>query len=341
MRIAFLQDNHNHPGYTHASLTTSGAGGTESSVIHLATALARLGHDVFALNRLDTRSVEYGVTWVPLAMADAVPPCDIAVGVNSSRVLWSVRAKRTVVWLHNPPSTRAQLKRRTLAALLYQRPHAVMLGEYQSRLLHRLLPYAGRSILHHGIADDFFSPFADTRPRRPRAIFTSQPSRGLDFVVHAWRKISKAVPDAELHVFHPQARKAEAAALCKTGERIVLRGSVPRNELAHALRSARVMLIPGVADETFCLAAAEATASGVPIVTLGDGALSERVKHGATGLIASDLEGFTVGAVRLLTDDVLWMNLHRRCVSDPNLATWGKRAKEWQSLFETLLHPER
>ena len=44
------------------------------------------------------------------------------------------------------------------------------------------------------------------------------------------------------------------------------------------------MLVPGHKGEVFCLAAEEAKALCVPIVTMGFGSLSERVDHLKTGL---------------------------------------------------------
>ncbi len=192
-------------------------------------------------------------------------------------------------------------------------------------------------MLYHGLGDAFFLKEAEKSPRKPRAIFTSQPSRGLDFVASCWRQIAGSVPSAELHVFCPQSWQAEAARRCAGGSNIVIRGSVSRDELAAELRSARAMLIPGVKDETFCLAAAEATASGVPIVTLGEGALGERVKHGETGYIAATSEQFSQFAALLLRDDALWMKQHRACLADDSLTGWGKRAEQWERLFARLL----
>lgn len=337
LTIAFLQDNHNHPGYTSASLRTQGVGGTESSVIYLAERLAARGHRVYALNRLDAATGDGGVLWMPLQDKDSLPPVDVAIGINSARILSGVRSRRVISWLHNPPTKKQQLKRRNLWALIRHRPHAVVLGSYQSQLLPEWLPYAGRSIISHGVADAFFLAAPERTPRPPIAVFTSQPKRGLDFVIEAWANIHAAVPAAELHVFCPQAREEEAAKIMAGSPGAVIRGSVSRAQLSHELRAARVMLIPGVTDETFCLAAAEATASGVPIVTLGIGALSERVTQGETGFISPAAGDFTSHAISLLTRDDLWLKMHENCVMDPSLGTWEKRAADWEALFARLL----
>jgi glycosyltransferase involved in cell wall biosynthesis len=334
--IAFLQDNHNHPAYRGASLLAGGIGGTESSVIQLAEALAARGHTVYALNRLDLTAQERGVTWMPLRDMKALPPIDIAIGVNSTRIFSGLRARKKITWLHNPPTLRQQLKRRNLFALLRHRPHAVLLGEYHSGLLHSWLPYSDRSIIFHGVAENFFLREPEQRPRPPRAIFASQPKRDLAFATEAWAEIRARAPDAELHVFCPQAKEREAAQACGGKPGVIIRGSVSRAQLGEELRAARVMLIPGVADETFCLAAAEATAAGVPIVTRGAGALAERVQQGETGFISPAIDDFIRNAVRLLTEDDLWLKMHGACAAHPALASWNERAADWEALFKKL-----
>jgi glycosyltransferase involved in cell wall biosynthesis len=336
LSIAFLHNNHNHPGYTGAAIETGGVGGTESSVIHLAEALVSRGHHVFALNRLSAPSLFAGVQWLPLGRKDTLPPLDAAIGINSTRLFQGLKALCKINWFHNPPTLKQQLKYRNLGALLRHRTHAVLLGDYHSGLLHSWLPYSGRSIIFHGVGDEFFVRSPEAAPRAQRAIFTSQPKRGLDFVAGLWSSIQARVPLAELHVFCPQQKEREAASTCCSKPGIVIRGSVSRAALAQELRQARVMLIPGVADETFCLAAAEAAASGVPLVTRGTGALAERVQHGQTGFISPDPGAFIENAVQLLTSDDLWKRMHARCVGHPALASWNKRAAEWEALFSML-----
>jgi glycosyltransferase involved in cell wall biosynthesis len=338
LSIAFLHNNHNIPAYTGAAMETGGINGTESSVIHLAEALVSRGHRVFALNRLNTPSVFAGVQWLPLGSKAALPLLDAAISINSTRLFHGLKVRSKINWLHNPPTLKQQLKYRNLGALLRYRPRAVLLGDYHSKLLHSWLPYSGRSIIFHGIGEEFFVRSPEEAPRAQRAIFTSQPKRGLDFVAGLWSSIRARAPLAELHVFCPQSKEREAACAYGGKPGIVIRGSVTQAALAQELRQARVMLIPGVTDETFCLAAAEATASGVPLITRGIGALSERVQHDETGFICPDPDGFVENAVRLLTGDDLWTRMHARCVANPALVTWDKRAAQWEALLKKLGH---
>ena len=76
--------------------------------------------------------------------------------------------------------------------------------------------------------------------------------------------------------------------------------------LAHT----RVVLAPGHVSETFCLAAAEAIAMGVPVVTLGIGSLKERVRDGVDGFVCANFAEMAARTRALLTDDTLWLRMH-------------------------------
>ena len=69
------------------------------------------------------------------------------------------------------------------------------------------------------------------------------------------------------------------------------------------LKNSRVMLNPGHKGEVFCLAAIEAQELCLPIVTMGYGALKERVEHGVTGYIAQNMEQFIDYSLDILNND--------------------------------------
>ncbi len=114
---------------------------------------------------------------------------------------------------------------------------------------------------------------------------------------------------------------------------VVLRGGLPQPELVSELQTARVLFCPGHRDETYCNAAAEATASGLPVVTRGHGSLSERVRDGKTGFIAETADAFAARTIALLRDNSLWLSQHASALADSGLKSWDERAKEWEAAF--------
>ena len=75
------------------------------------------------------------------------------------------------------------------------------------------------------------------------------------------------------------------------------------------------MLIPGHKGEVFCLAAEEARALCLPIVTLGYGSLYERVEHNVTGYIAKNITEFIHYTHKLLNDDDLYKKFRKNLYS--------------------------
>ncbi len=331
--IVFLHDGTDFSGET---LRHSSMGGTESSIVQLAEALARRGHDVSVFNGVKKPVQEFSVSWQPIAEAPQRASGEIGIAVGSPRAFRDLSFASNVLWLHNPTKIRREIRRGNVLPLLRARPALVVLGAYHAAHVPRWLPVRSRTVLHHGIHPDFFQKTPRADPPPPRAIFTSQPYRGLDRVLHLWKNVKGRVPDAVLEVFAPKAHQAEANAKLAEIEGVAFRGSIPRAGIAAELAGTRVQLTPGHHDETYCLAAAEATAAGVPIVTFGIGALAERVRNRETGFIVRNNAEFIDRTVMLLTQDAVWRAMHEACLSEAALTTWDARAEEWEQFFLNL-----
>ena len=320
-------------------------GGAETAFVALAEALAARGHRVEARNRCRAAVVHKGVRWAPLSR-DLPAACDLYIGNRSHRVIGLVRRTgRRVFWLHNPGF---YLKKpRNLWRLAWYRPTLVVTGAYHAATIPRWLPCGGCEIIPYGILERFRAA-SPREPPPPRAIFTSNPLRGLDWLLDLWvARIEPAVPQAELHIYAgggvygladtPQGRQMEEAlaradALAASGVRRF--APVGRKALAAALSGARVMLYRGDPGETFCLALAEAQAMGVPAVVKPLGSTSERVIDGATGRVTEDDDAFVAAAVALLREDGLWRRWHLAALACQRGLSWDTVAGR----FEALMH---
>ena len=140
---------------------------------------------------------------------------------------------------------------------------------------------------------------APRAPPPPVAIFASNPLRGLDWLLDLWAaRIRPALPLAELHLYTGAATYGGDARLAARAAPVLARAAgmagqgvrvfdpLPRPVLAARLSEARLMLYRGDPGETFCLALAEAQASGLPAVVTPLGAVAERVADGVTGVVA-------------------------------------------------------
>ena len=320
---------------------TAPLGGAETAFVALAEALAARGHQVDARNRCVAAVCHNGVHWAPLS--EGVPPgCDLYIGSRGHRVIGLVRqARRRLFWLHNPAG---YLKKpRNLWRLARYRPILVTTGTYHAATVPRWLPCAGREIIPYGVLDGFRAAAPREAPP-PLAIFTSNPLRGLDWLLDLWvTRIAPAVPHAQLHIYagaavYGSVREPRMDRVLERAGQLATHGvrrfaPVGRAQLAAALSGARVMLYRGDPGETFCLSLAEAQAMGVPGVVQALGSAPERVIDDETGRVATDDDTFAMAAIAALRDDELWRRWHLGALGRQSGSSWDSVAARFEALM--------
>ena len=320
-------------------------GGVETAAVCLTRGLARRGHQVMVRNNCAAPMVHDGVDWAPLS--DGLPDtADIYIANRGDKLLGLMpRARRTVFWIHNP--ARYLLKWRFLGKLWRLRPPIVFIGDYHATTYPRWAPDGGRIVIPYGIDETFSTAEPAGDPPGPRAVFTSNPLRSLDWLLELWTgRILPRVAGAELHLICGPATygaygAAKAGAMEAVLDRaraladhgVVVSPPVPKAQLSRELRASRVMLYRGDVNETFCLAVGEAQAMGVPAVVGKLGSVVERVIDGETGFVAGDEEAFADAAVRLLTDDDLWRRQQQCALAHRRRWGWPEAAAEFERLI--------
>ena len=325
------------------SLELGPLGGAETSFIEMANALAARGHRVRVFNQCRDAVDHRGVEWRPLSQG--VPDaCDLYIANRSHKLIRLASGARSrIFWIHNPAGY--LLKWRYQWKLAAMRPTIVFSGASHAGTYPSWAMDGGRETVPYGVTEIFCHGEARDAPP-PRAVFTSNPLRSLDWVLDAWEaNIRPAVPDAQLHVFAGSATYgavgqskadkmgpilARAANLEAAG--VVLRGPVPKDRLVAELSEARVLLYRGDIGETFCSAVAEAQAMGVPAVVEDIACMSERVRHGQTGFVVKGRDEFADAAIRLLTDDEVWVGQNRAALTCQRSWRWDQAAAEFERI---------
>jgi len=319
-------------------------GGAETAFVALAEALAGRGHRVEARSNCHAPLCHNGVAWAPLA-SGAPDECDLYIGNRGHRVIGlAPEAKRRLFWLHNPAG---YLKKpRFLSRIAWYQPTLVATGLYHASTVPRSVVLRGLEIIPYGILDAFRHAELREAPP-PRAVFTSNPLRGLDWLLDLWAgRIRPAVPQAELHIFAgPTVYRGVAAESAEKMQTVLARAEdmqadgvhrhtpVGRPALALMLADARVMLYRGDPGETFCLALAEAQAMGVPAVVQPRGSVVERVIDRVTGHITADEDSFANAAIALLRDDDLWRRFHAEALARQRGQSWDEIAAQFEALI--------
>ena len=318
-------------------------GGAETAFVALAEALAARGHQVEARSRCAAPLRHKEVGWAPID--GGVPErCDLYIGNRGYRVIGLSRPRRRLFWLHNP--ARYLRKPRFVWRLALYRPMLITTGEYHASTIPAWLADGGREIIPYGVLANF--RHAERRdPPPPRAVFTSNPLRGLDWLLDLWvARIRPAVPQAELHIYAgaavyggsggKHARQmdgvlARAETLRPHGVRC--HAPIGRAELATMLTGARAMLYRGDPGETFCLSLAEAQAMGVPAVVTPLGSVGERVADGVSGRVAASDDAFAEAAIAVLHDDAMWRRWHAGALASQRGLGWDEVAARYEALI--------
>ena len=327
------------------SLERGPLGGAETAFMSLAVALAKRGHQVTVLNKCAAAMEKDGVSWVPLA--NGVPEkCDLYIANRSDKLLLlAPQARQAVFWIHNP--AQYLLKFRYLSKLWRRRPTIVFSGSYHANSYPNWAPEGGRKIIPYGISDEFRSVKPQKEVPPPRAVFTSNPQRGLSWLLDLWRdRIYTEMPAAELHVYsgaatygsHGASRAAQMQpildkAVSLRSCNVFLHEPVPKLDLVDVVSRSRLLLYRGDPGETFCLAVGEAQAAGVPAVVQDIGCVAERVDNGRTGFVRNNDVEFASAALNLLQDDAVWRQQNAAALKTQRQWSWDDAASSFERLI--------
>jgi len=320
-------------------------GGAESAFAELAEALAARGHRVEVWNRCAAPLEWKGVRWQPLDATPMPEAADLYIANRSHHLIAKVpQAKKSIFWIHNPAGY--LLKWRYQWPLFRRRPIIVFSGASHLSTYPAWAFEGGRAVIPYGITPLFLGAAERTEAPPPRAVFLSNPLRSLDWLLEVWaERIFPKLPGAELHIFAGAAiygaagaAKADkmtpilerAAALSDRG--VVLRGPVPKTQLVEEMKAARAFLYRGDIGETFCNAAAEPQAMGLPGVVEDIACMKERLVDGETGFVVKGEEAFAEAALKILGDDALWLRQHRAALARQGQWDWPKAAEAFEQL---------
>jgi glycosyltransferase involved in cell wall biosynthesis len=130
---------------------------------------------------------------------------------------------------------------------------------------------------------------------------------GPEVLIEALAIIAKQCPQARLTM---AGKGDQAAALqqqaCELGiaDRITFPGRLPHSQMVAAMQATDIFVMPSTCQESFGVAAIEASACDVPVVATRVGGVPEAVRDGQTGILVSpfDAKGLAEACIDLIGD---------------------------------------
>jgi len=351
-------------------------GGSQSALCYLAAALARRGQRVTTLTGTTKPREVDGVRCLRYEDIPAeifAPPDTVTVVLNGPvDVGQAVRqvipkGKQLVLWTqhaHDQPAMKSLSDPKCVAVW----DRIVCISDWQCEMFrqHFNIPLEKIDVLRNAISPLFANMFssadqlAAAKSNALRLAYTSTPFRGLAVLLASFPPIRRRHPTCQLDVFSsmqvygqalqddPYTRYYEQ---CRQIEGINYRGSVTQPQLAKELAGATMLAYPNTFAETSCIAAMEALAAGLLVITSDLGALPEtcagwaRLVAPASG--SRSQEQFAVDFTRHVIHAIQELEanptpffrqrfeqsqaINTSCTWDIRAAEWEKTAAEWLS----------
>jgi len=342
MHITIIDDSIPYDGN---SPMTQPLGGTEKAVASLAPALAKRGHSVCVVNRIEQGAMIDGVSWVPFD-APRPPETDVVICVKKPQLMDEFPdVEKKLLWLATP--AKILNKPKYQAMMEKHNPIVVFMGDTHYKTWEPW-KYFRKGIVTPGVRNEYMTEAEYAPVSPPRAIVTTNPLHGLDRLIDLW--IGNIMPQVEsnasLHIYSAGLYKAQSGAPCPDKLRpvfekvqeahvhnVIVHKPGSDLEMALAYRNAACHIYPGVETEMYCSTLAETQAIGLPCVARPVGACSERVKNGQTGFLVPDVESMANVTVHLLTKSASRENMSRDCRMMQRARTWDVAAAEFEALL--------
>ncbi|MCM0020902.1 MAG: glycosyltransferase, partial [Tagaea sp.] len=346
-------------------------GGSQSGLCYLARRLAARGHRVTTLTGTREPGTVQGVAaWghggdVPRHLAGK--RFDAVIALNDTGRAGAYRAAAApdtpvILWTqhaHDQPAMRG-LGDRARAA---EWNAIVAISDWHRG---KLIETFGLDPARVRIRRNAIAPVFETLARAPnsgpaRLVYTSTPFRGLDVLLNVFPRLRDAFPGTTLDVFSSLAVYQVAAkddpfgplyARARSLPGVTLRGSIPQGELAGELARADILAYPSTFAETGCIAAMEAIAAGLEVVSSRLGALPEAtmgfgklaaidpVALGDAEFASRYLETLAGALDRRARARAEWdaeRDAAARAMRDEG--NWAARAIDWEALITSLPRP--
>ena len=322
-------------------------GGAETAFVSLVEALARSNFDVSVYNNCRNTGEINGVIWKKLSSSIHEESFDILIINRGDKFLnFRKEVKKRIFWIHNPANY--LLKWRYLSKLFLNPTTIVFSSQYHKSTYPVWCPSKDKVVIPYGVDSFILNSRTQKLAPKPIAIFTSNPLRGLNWLLDRWEnEIFPFVPNAEFHLYtgsktygsFGKKHTAKMKPIIDRAKKLSSKGvqlfePIERKKLIKKILNKRLFLYQGSNDETFCMSVAEAQTLGVPTVVCDLGCMSERVRDNETGFVCKNETEFSQSTIKILQDKLYWNKMHKNMIKDKkSYKSWNDIVKLWKKIL--------
>ena len=344
MLITFLDKNYKYDGST---IKIKPLDGALKSIILLSEALASIGHIVRVYNNCNETKVINKVSWQKIDNFDA-SHSDVWVVHNDPNLLDLIPSNdKKILWLSSSGLKLARPE--NFSIIMKHKPTLIIQGEYHINSIPEGLKSLDATIIPTGQSDYFINNEGLFPSVTPKALVTTHPLMGLDWIIDIWNKyIHTKLPWAELHIYSYSLHKALLGeSLPEVYDDIIekvkqsltynIKINLPKidKDMIEEIKDIRVHLYPSHKFEVSAFSLSETQALGMPAIVRPLGAAAEKIYNGKTGFIAENEKLFSEYVIKLLSDLTYFKSVNKECKSLKLGRDWNKVAEEFIQVFKS------
>ncbi len=306
--------------------------GSEKTLINITNELSLYKNLEIKVFNQTSKEIKFdNICWLSLNNINNYEAPDYLISMSDANLLSYINCSKKFLWSHSVQSIEKFIRKNQLLPFIKNKPVMLLESQYHYDTRNYFTSFFGKKIIKLAADYEFINENIDKNfIAKKKAIFTTRSDRNLNFLLSSWEKIVQRSSNSELYINPPYNLSEKESQM-----NVKLRVKSDKNKLIDELKNSRVMLNPGHKGEVFCLAAVEAKELCLPIVTMGYGALKERVEHGVTGYIANNQNEFIDYSLDILNNDETYKKFRNNLFNKRGMRTYKNVAEDLINIITT------
>ena len=313
-------------------LNSNKIAGSEKTLINITNELSLYKNLEIKVFNQTSKEIKFdNICWLSLNNINNYEAPDYLISMSDANLLSYINCSKKFLWSHSVQSIEKFIRKNQLLPFIKNKPVMLLESQYHYDTRNYFTSFFGKKIIKLAADYEFINENIDKNfIAKKKAIFTTRSDRNLNFLLSLWEKIVQRSSNSELYINPPYNLSEKESQM-----NVKLRVKSDKNKLIDELKNSRVMLNPGHKGEVFCLAAVEAKELCLPIVTMGYGALKERVEHGVTGYIANNQNEFIDYSLDILNNDETYKKFRNNLFNKRGMRTYKNVAEDLINIITT------